>query len=113
MPLFHRETEEEKAAAAQAEEERRAAEAEASAAREAAAAAERAKVESFQATLPRWEYMTAWERVGRQTGILGGDEMTADLNRLGAQGWELVGVYGERAIFKRQLPPPATGAGAS
>ncbi len=51
--------------------------------------------------------MTAWERVGRQTGILGGDEMTADLNRLGAEAWELVGVYGERAIFKRQLPPPA------
>ena len=104
MPIFHRETEEEKATAEQAEAEQRAAEAEEAAAREAAAAAERARVSAFQATLPRWEYMTTWERVGRQTGILGGDEMTYDLDRLGAEGWELVGVYGERAVFKRQLP---------
>jgi hypothetical protein len=49
----------------------------------------------------RWEYMTVWLRIGAQKGKWTKDE---EFNRLGAEGWELVGIFVERAIFKRPLP---------
>lgn len=51
----------------------------------------------------RWEYKVKWIPRGRQKGALGGGTMELVFNKLGAQGWELVAIEGERATFKREI----------
>jgi hypothetical protein len=51
----------------------------------------------------RWEYKAKWIPRGRQKGPFGGAIMELAFNKLGAQGWELVAIEGERAMFKREI----------
>jgi hypothetical protein len=50
----------------------------------------------------RWEYLVEW------LGEKSGQSWTAELNRLGLEGWELVtviGSYENKGVFKREVPP--------
>jgi hypothetical protein len=59
-------------------------------------------VNSFNGTVelgtftPRWEYLTR-----RMAGIASWDTLEADLNQLGANGWELAAVVSGVWVFKR------------
>jgi hypothetical protein len=94
MALLKRKTEDEKESAA-AEKAR--------AARISSGTQER--IAKWQEDLPRWEYTTKYQREGRQKGFWGGGLMAAEFSAMGKAGWELVGIYEERAVFKRRMPP--------
>src|SRR5947209_19522709 len=51
----------------------------------------------------RWEYKVVWIMKGQQKGAFGSSSMELNFNKRGSQGWELVSVEAERAIFKRRV----------
>lgn len=51
----------------------------------------------------RWEHQVIWIREGLQEGTFSSEAMERKLDAVGAEGWELIAVSGERAIFKRPV----------
>lgn len=58
-------------------------------------------VQANGGSVTAWEYEVRHLREGRTEGLLGAKGIAKEFNELGRMGWELAGITGERAIFKR------------
>lgn len=70
------------------------------AARAAAEAVRRKRDDNPEA---RWEYKVIRIHEDKMKGLAGSGYMERELKKLGSQGWELVSIYQERAVFKRKI----------
>lgn len=48
-----------------------------------------------------WEYKVIHMSERKTEGRVGSNAMEREFNQLGAQRWEMVALFGERAVFKR------------
>lgn len=72
-------------------------------ARASARAATEARRERDRNPATRWEYRASRVGEDKQKGLTGSRRIEEIFNKLGSQGWELVAINMERAVFKREV----------